>query len=105
MSDSAALGSRVPANAHALSMFRVLPNGDGRRYSAVTFPQGPYAGCERMIRMARKLGWIGEEYADAYGVLDVLNDSGDIVADYPIPDARAFRALKKKLALVVEADG
>lgn len=67
------------------------------RYSATTFPRDPFQGCERFIRMARAVGWIGEEYADCYGVLDVLDANADIVADFSIPTARAFQAIKKKL--------
>lgn len=88
--------------AHALTVFRVLPNGEGRRYTAVTFPSAPRRGCEQFVRMSRAVGWIGGQWASAYGVLDVLNEDGDIVQDYPIPDARAFRGIKRKLDLRVD---
>jgi hypothetical protein len=95
-------GPCVPREAHALTLFRALQNGEGRRYSATTFPNDPYRGCERTIRMARAVGWIADESEDTYGVLDVLDTNGDIVADYAIPNSHAFAALKKKLGLVVE---
>lgn len=92
----------VPREAHALTLFRILPNGEGRSYSAVTFPRNPYQGCERMIRMARATGSLTPPDKDGYAVMDVLDQNGDIIADYTVPDARSFAWLKKKLGLVVE---
>jgi hypothetical protein len=93
----------VPPEAHALTLFRILPNGEGRRYSATTFPRNPFQGCERMVRTARAVGWIAE-CGDvlSYGLLEVLDESGDILADFDIPNAAAFARLKKKLNIVVE---
>lgn len=93
----------VMREAHALTIFRGLATGDGRSYSAVTFPADPYQGCERFIRQARAVGWVGDTYLGAYAVLDVLNEDGDIVQDFPITTSRAFQAIKKKLGLVVDA--
>lgn len=87
--------------AHALSMFRMLADGRGRQYSAVTFPRNPWQGCEHTIRMATAVGWI-KKADHPYAVLDVLDVNGDIVQDFSIPDALAFRQLKRKLKLVVE---
>lgn len=89
-------------SAHALSAFRALPNGEGRRYTATTFPADPWSGCERFVRMCRSVGWIGGDPESAYAVLDVLNEDGDIVQDFSIPDARAFQQIKQKLALAVD---
>jgi hypothetical protein len=94
--------SGLHPESHALTLFRVLPNGEGRAYTAVTFPRDPFAGCERTIRQARACGFIATD-AD-YGVLDVLNEQGDIVADYAVT-ARGFRWLKRRLGLVVAASG
>lgn len=96
-----------PPEAVALSAFRPLPSGVGRQYSATTFPQDPWQGCEHMIRTGAHLGMIEESTADpahGYAVLDVLNADGDIVADYAITDARAFQYLKRKLHWVVESE-
>jgi hypothetical protein len=90
--------------AHALSAFRVLPNEQTRQYSATTFPQNPWAGCERTIRMARAVGWIGGDPKDCYAVLDVLDVNGDIIQDFPVPTSKAFAQLKKRLNLVVESE-
>jgi hypothetical protein len=94
-----------PAEAFALSAFRALPSGVGRQYSATTFPQNPWQGCEHMIRTVAHLGMIRESTADddGYAVLDVLNKDGDIIADYSIRDSRAFQYLKRKLHWVVES--
>ena len=91
--------------AHALSVFRMLPSGEGRAYTAVTFPQDPWRGCERFVRTCLALGWVrhaGWE-RDPYGVLDVLDEDGDIVQDYAIPSAKAFQRIKCKLDLRVES--
>lgn len=92
-------------DAHALSAFRALPNGEGRSYTATWFPGGPWDGVSRFIRMCRAVGWIreGMPSAESYAVLDVLDEDGNIVQDFPIPDARAFQGIKKKLDLRVEA--
>jgi hypothetical protein len=91
----------IPAEAHALTLFRILPNGEGRCYTATTFPLDPYQGCERTVRMARAVGWI-KESGESYGLLEVLDEHGDILTDFDIPTAAAFAAIKKKLNIVVE---
>jgi hypothetical protein len=102
MSDTT--GRRIPKpveSARALTAFRVLPNGEGRQYSATTFPRDPWQGCERMIRTGFKLGFLLEGN-DGYAVLDVLDEDGDIVQDFTIRDARAFQYFKRKLHWRVE---
>ena len=99
-----AAGGQIDSRAHALSLFRVLPDGDGRAYTAVTFPQDPHGGCEHFIRMARFVGWLRETGDDDYGVLDVLDSEASIVQDFGIPTAEAFQRIKRKLNLAVEAD-
>jgi hypothetical protein len=89
--------------AHALGAFRVLPNGDGRNYSATTFPADPWQGCERTIRTARAIGAIGEP-GDSYAVIDVLDVEGSIVQDFGVPTAKAFRWWKRKLNLTVVSE-
>jgi hypothetical protein len=94
----------VPASAWALDLFRILGKDKPRQYTATTFPQNPYQGCERMIRMARAVGWIGGDYKDSYGLLEVLDAAGDILCDYPVPNAHAFAQLKQKLDIAVQTD-
>ena len=81
-----------------MSLFRVLPNGTGRCYSAVRFRRGG-AGVARTLRQFEAVGWIGE---GSYGVLDLLADNGDIVDDRLVPSAHAFQRIKKRLGLTVE---
>lgn len=97
--------SVVAPTAHALSAFRILPDGRGRAYSATTFPRDPYGGCEQFIRMCRFIGLIADEPVEgSYAVLDVLDENGDIVQDFSIPTARGFQFVKRKLNLVVESE-
>ena len=49
---------------------------------------------EQLIRMA--LGGVGPQLDDDYAILDCYDDEGDIVAEYGIRDARAFRFLYRK---------
>jgi hypothetical protein len=94
--------------AHALSMFRALPDGNGRAYTAVTFPADPRGGCLQIIRMAAFVGWIVDSSTDThgYGVLDVLDAEGDIIQDYAVVDADGFQRIKRKLDLrVASQDG
>jgi hypothetical protein len=103
------MGERVKLTAPdavALTLFRILPSGDGREYSATTFPKDPWGGCERMIRTAVAVGRLKAPQAEGYGVLDVLNANGDIVEDFTVPDSISFQWLKRKLHLdVVFTDG
>lgn len=95
----------MPETAHALTAFRALSDGRGRQYTATTFPRDPRAGCEQFIRQA--LGHVGRwPMEHPYAVLDVLNVEGDVVADFPIPNASSFRWVKQRLGLrVEETDG
>ena len=92
--------TRLHREAHALRLFRVLPNGEARTYWAITFPRDPWGGCEHTVRFGLKLGAIrhaDEATDDDYAVLDVLNEDGDIVQDYSVPTAAAFKTIKRRL--------
>lgn len=99
----------VVSTAHALTVFRALSDTEGRQYTATTFPRDPYQGCERTIRMARAVGYLHDSITDAggevYAILDVLDSDGQIVQDFVIPHARAFRWFYRKLTLRVERYG
>lgn len=91
------------ADAHALTLFRVLAGERGRCYSAATFPREPHKGCAWFVNMAHCVGWlrptvVGE---DCYAVLDVLSEEGDVIQDYAVRDALAFQQIKRRLKLVV----
>jgi len=60
----------------------------------------PHAGCERFLHLARF--WLTSN-EDGYGVLDVLDENGDIVQDFMIADAAGFRQIKHRLHLKVNA--
>jgi len=93
--------AQLPETAHALTLFRALPDGRGRQYTATTFPANPRRGCERFIR--RALSHVGRwPMNEPYAVLDVLNAEGDVIADFPISDAASFRWVKQRLSLRVE---
>jgi hypothetical protein len=94
-----------PAAATGLSAIRALPpNGAMRQYSAVEFDRG-WAGVEHFIRTLRAVGYIKpSSAAPSYAVLDVLDTDGDIIFDYDIPTAVAFRFIKRKLQLRVESE-
>lgn len=88
--------------AFALTAFRALPDGRGRQYTQSYAPGDPWRGCERMIRMARAVGFIAGSLDDAYACLDVVNEGGDILETLPIPHSRAFGWFYRKLHLRVQ---
>lgn len=88
----------------ALTAFRALPDGTGREYTATTWLQDPWQGCNHMLRMARTCGFVTESHGnrcDCYAVLDVLDEAGDIIQDFCITTAQAFRWFYRKLNLRV----
>lgn len=89
------------SDASALSAFRILPSGEGRAYSVVEASRG-WLGLERLLRMARAVGYIAPPCSAGYAVLDVYDDDDSIIQDFTIPTARAFRWWKRKLGLRVE---
>lgn len=98
---------RPPAEAIGLSAVRALPDGSMRQYSAVDFRQG-WPGVDQFIRTLRAVGFVRPSSRDmaGYAVLDVIDTDGDLIADYDIPTAAAFRYVKRKLRLsVVRTDG
>lgn len=91
-----------PANARGLSAIRALKDGSMRQYSGVEWPT--WGGVEHFVRILYKLGFIrpSSTATDGYAVLDVLDADGDIIFDYDVPNAVAFRYIKRKLNLRVE---
>lgn len=89
-------------DASGLSALRVLKNGRGRFYSAVS---GSWRLIEQTLRQARSCGLVEDAgHPERYAVLDVLNDDGEIIQDYVIPNAAAWRWWKRKLGLRVVAE-
>ena len=48
-----------------------------------------------MINRFHKLGYLTSDWDSCYAVLDLLDDHDDIVQDFPIRDAAAFRYIKR----------
>lgn len=88
--------------ATGFSLFRVLRNGRERGYTAVEFERG-WPAADRFRRELRLCGYICDisMAPSSYGILDVLDADGDIVQDYAVPTAAAFRYIKRKLKLSV----
>lgn len=98
----------VHPKAHALTVFRILKDGRGREYTAATFPSDPWRGCEHTIRTGRFLGFLADSQADSDcpGVLDVLDEAGDVVQDLDITSTQGIAWLKRRLDLrVISSDG
>lgn len=85
-------------DAAALTAVREV-GGDLRTYT-VAEPTGGRAQIDRILRQARAVGFIRPAAgADSYAVLDVLDENDDIVQDYAIPTATAWRWWYRKLHL------
>lgn len=92
---------RPPAGAVGLSAMRPV-RGVARNYTAIEFTRG-WNDVEHFIRTLMKIGYIApSSSAPSYAVLDVLDAAGDIIGDYNVPNAMAFRYIKRKLDLKVE---
>lgn len=93
------------ADAVALSAFRVLPSGEGRAYTISEAPSGRRA-INHLLRMARACGFIEDASweGESYAVLDILNGEDDIVQDFHIPTAQAFRWWKRKIHMRVQRE-
>lgn len=91
-------------DATGFTVFRLMPDGTGRTYTAVEFTRG-WAGAEHFLRQLRACGYVENSSTkpDGWHVLDVLDANGDIVQDYAIPPApsRAMAYIKRKLNLRV----
>lgn len=98
--------SDIPRSAIGFSAFRILPNGEGRQYTACEMRRG-WQGVERFLRICSAVGyvvpWVDSSKDVSYAVLDVINAEGDIVTDFNVPTAKAFRYVKQKLDLAVES--
>lgn len=89
-------------DAIGFSAIRGLPDGSMRQYSAVEFDHGR-EGAAQFLHRAKALGFVRPSSVEpSYAVLDVIAANDDIVQDYDIPTAQAFRYIKRKLKLTVE---
>lgn len=81
----------------ALSAFREVTGGRGRQYTATTFIHDPWLGCNHILRMAAACGFISPDTEGCYAVLDALADNDDVIQNFGIPSAQAFRWFYRKL--------
>jgi len=99
--------SRPPVGTVALTACRALPDTQTREYTATTFPENPYQGCEHFVRMCGAVGYVRDsEPGHSYALLDAIDDNGDILFTWDVVSAKAFRFIYRKLGLrVASTDG
>lgn len=89
-------------SAHALRLVRIVRE-EAVHFTPVTFKGGAFEGCVTMLRRAQicdDLGFPGDPFGDTW--VDVLDESGDIVQEWPC-GAKSFSYLRRKLGAVREA--
>ena len=102
-SESAVERFVMPADAVALQPVRFMPGNELRYYTATTFLNNPRGGCGMYYQRCRVAGGIAEHgTSDEVGLCDVLNDAGDIVADFSLT-RKGLKFLNKTLGCRVEA--
>ena len=81
MSTSFHIASGLPKTAHALRPMRIDRHENPIHYEATTFPSGPYAGCELLVRRMECFGMLTKRDGALHGswFLDVLDEEGDIL--------------------------
>ena len=92
-------------DAVAVSAFRGLRNGTGRQYTISEAPSRERA-IKYSLRVAKAIGAVKatsheDGPCDCYAVLDILNGDDEIVQDFCIPTAHAFRWWYRHLRLRV----
>ena len=75
-------GFVMPDDAYALQPVRFMPNDQLRYYTAITFPKNPRGGCDMYRRRCEVFGGIAKSEADATGICDILDEHGNIIADF-----------------------
>ena len=101
------IGSRrepLHPDAVGFTLFRELPDGRGRQFTAVEFSRG-WSGADWFLRQASITGIRTSTDARAYGLLDALDANGEVVQTYDVPDARSFGFIRRKLNLRVAFEG
>jgi len=87
-------------DAFALRPVRAVDNGF-RHYTATTFPNNPWSGCETYLLRLMYFGALGVE--DTSLVIDVLNIDGDILQDFTV-SRKGFEYLRRQLGFRVEPE-
>lgn len=83
-----------------MRVFRTKTKLKTRIYTAVTFPDGPWIGCELTLQRCMAFGYLVE---DSDIVVDVLDENGDIIQDYSV-SREGFKYLRRVLKLRVEIE-
>jgi hypothetical protein len=63
-------------------------------YDAITFPGGPWSGCEIYLRRCKACGYLKDDGSNL--IIDVLDCDGSIIQDYPIT-RDGFNYLRRQL--------
>jgi hypothetical protein len=72
-----------------------------RFYSAITFPNGPWKGCELYLRRCKAFGYLTD---DGTGLtIDVLDEAGNILQGFSVTRT-GFDYLRQKLKFIVEEE-
>lgn len=88
-------------SAHALRPVRMREKqNDFVYYTGTTFPDGPWQGCELYLRRCCAFGYLKDE---GTLTIDVLNENGDIVQEFPIT-RKGFEYLRRVLKFRVEKE-
>jgi hypothetical protein len=92
------ISAALPRSAHALRPLRILKDGDGRHYTAHTFPKGGYERCELTLRRCESFGYLVSQDGSLVGDLfiDVLDIEGDILNTIGLT-ARGWEYLRRVL--------
>jgi len=89
-------------NPRAVALRPVRALKDGLRYyEATTFPQNPWGGCELYLRRLAFFGHLREDGSSL--VIDVLDEHGDIIQDFPVT-RQGFNLLRRWLRFKVERE-
>jgi len=91
----------MPVDAVALRPVRFMRGDEIRNYTATTFPNDPRGGCDIYYRRCKVFGGIASDNDEA-GICDVLDERGNIVADFPL-NRRGLKYLCTTLRCLVEA--
>ena len=75
------IAASIPIAAHALRPMRIDRDENPVHYTATTFPQNPYSGCEITVRRMECFGHLTRRDGQLQGkwFLDVLDADGDIL--------------------------
>lgn len=94
---------RPHPDATALTAYRVIKNGYGIRAYTVAEPEAGRQAIERILRMARAVGYVTEADGAEYAVLSVLDDDDSELQEFGIPNVNAFRWWYRKVGWRVAA--